>query len=65
LLQVADELELGPKVALRILNELVKATEPAAANLLSNSVKTATPGEQRLLSLIYQLPIKEISKKLS
>ena len=65
LLQVADELELGSKVALRILNELIKTTEPAAVNLLTNSVKTATPGEQRLLSLIYQLPIKEMSKRLS
>lgn len=65
LLQVADELDLGPKVAQRILDELVRNIEPAALSLLATLFETVTAGERRLLSLIHQLPIKEMSKKLT
>lgn len=65
LLQVADELGLRTSTALRILDEQVGRVEHASGELLHRMLKTARPGEARLLNLIHQLPVSEMSARLS
>jgi serine/threonine-protein kinase HipA len=65
LLVFAEEINLRPQIADRHLKEMLAKILPSAERLIAEISPRAHAGEQRILQMIYHLPLKEMVAKLA